>query len=283
MSQFFRLPSRSTRRRRGFTLLELLVATAILSMLVVFLVTIISQTTSIVTKADAQKSRRQTARIALEMITRDLEAAAFPLIPTSTNSLQFLLNPSIAGIPLNRDAAFWQAAVPGDSSASDLSEVGYFVAWTTTEGYPVGELRRLRVPPDASDSIFQAPQDWLTAQKLETYAPGSGGSGNNALRGMIAQNILGLWITLYDADNNKLPDTYDSRSSLIRPASAEIALVVIDPLAGKRLTTISSVTDRYSQYATPEAFADSFIDDKLRGNIQIFKERVQMHSAATTP
>jgi type II secretory pathway pseudopilin PulG len=262
--------------------LELLVAATILCLLVVLLMTIVSQTTLIVAKVDAQKSRRQTARLALELITRDLEAAAFPLIPTSTNSLQFLRNPT--GIPLNRDAAFWQAAVPGDSSASDLSEVGYFVAWTTNAGHLVGELRRLRVPPNAADSIFQNPADWLTMQKLTDYAPGSGGVGTNALKGMIAQNVLGLWITLYDTNNAVLsPAIYDSRLTNARPASAEVALVVIDPTAAKRIGSEAVVTGRYATHATPEEFAASFSDMGLQGNLQVFKERVQMHAAETKP
>lgn len=286
MASAFPLPSRNSsgvaRRGRAFTLVELMVAAAILCLLVGFLAAIVSQTTAIVAKADAQKSRRQAARVALEMITRDIEAAAFPLLPASTNSLQFLLNP--ADVPLNRDAAFWQAPVPGDTSASDLSEVGYFVAWTTNEGYPVGELRRLRVPPSAADSIFRNPQGWLTVQKLDAYAPGSEGTGTNALRGLIARNVLGLWITLYDTNNTVLAGTgYDSRATDVRPASAEVALVVIDPAAAKRLGSTAEVIARYASHATPEAFADSFADKNLRDSLQVFKERVQMHAAPPAP
>ncbi len=282
-------PSRSTScQAAGFTLLELLVAAVILILLLTMLVTIVSHTANIAAQADAQKARQQAARLALEIITRDLEAVAFPLISSSTNSLQFLVNPAITGIPRNRDAAFWQAAVPGDTTASDLSEIGYFVAWTTNDGVPTGELRRLRVPPGAVDSIFQNPANWLTAQKLADYAPGSSGTGSNALKGLITQNVLALWITLYDQTNGVIcptnaMDGYDSRATSVRPASAEVALVIIDPRTAKRLTSAAEITNNYQVYATPEAFAASFTNRGLIGGIQVFKERVEIHAAEAAP
>jgi type II secretory pathway component PulJ len=266
----------------------MLVATAILAILVTLLMAAISHTVALFSRADAQKFRQQTARLALEMITRDLEAAAFPLVSTQTNSLQFVVNPPIDGIPLNRDAAFWQAAVPGDTSSSDLSEVGYFIVWTTRDGVPTSELRRLRVPPNAPDSIFQNPTNWLSAQKLETYAPGSGGTGSNALKGLIAQNVLGLWIRLYDRNDTLLypsagfGSSYDSRVNT-RPASAEVALVITDPRTAKRIARASDFTDKYWSYATPEEFAASFRDRDLQSGIQVFKERVELHAAESSP
>ena len=289
MERHFPHQSRSTdSSQMGFTLLELMVATVILILLLTMLITIVSHTANIAAQVDAQKARQQAARLAMEIITRDLEAAAFPLIPSSTNSLQFLVNPGISGIPRNRDAAFWQAVVPGDTSASDLSEVGYFVAWTTNAGAPTGELRRLRVPPGAPDSIFQDPANWLTAQKLTNYAPGSSGTGSNALKGLITQNVLALWITLYDQTNGVICptnalDSYDSRATSVRPASAEVALVIIDPRTAKRLTSAAEITNSYKTYSTPEAFVASFTNKGISAGIQVFKERVEIHAAEVTP
>lgn len=267
----------------GFTLVELLLSVTILALLLTLMLSMISHVTNLVQQAEASKNRRQTARFALEKIARDLEVALFPIDRQSSNSLQFVCNPSIA--PNFPNSAFWQAALSGEGTTGDIAEVGYFIDWASNPaGETFPELRRYYVPPDAEDSIHQNPTNWLTTSKIEKYAPGSDGTGNHALRGLIASHVLGLWMTLFDAEGKHLASTsYDSRISKDRPASVEVTLVVTDPRTAKRLPPRTQLENQLLTATSPEAFIDSFDQESIRSGLQIFRNRIPIYSAPTIP
>lgn len=262
--------------RRGFTLVELLVAVAVFALLMVLLLTLVSQATRIWQQTDNQKVRRQTARVLLEIIVRDLESALFPLDPTNSRSLQFLLNPPAA--PRNRDAAFWQAAVPGEGARGDMYEVGYFVQWINdTNNRPRSALCRYGVSATNSDAIFQDPSlEWLTVGKLAAYAPGLADTGS--YKGVLAENVLGLWITLRDKDGttNGFGSFYDSRETTNRPASAEIAFVLLDANAAKRLVSAAALTNNF--LSSPEEYVAA-LPPEIKSGTQIFRATARFEAA----
>lgn len=281
MNRFWKRPSHAIRNRKsGFTLLELLAASTILIFLLALLLTIVSQSSRIWQSSESAKSRRQTARILLEMISRDLEAALFPLLPSGSGpGPQFLLNPpSVDASVLNRDAAFWQAALPGRGDRGDLYEVGYFVRWSQDSEGAHGVLCRLQVPASAADSLFQNPTaPWLTPAKLDTYAPGL--ADTTAHRGLLAENVLALWITLSDKDGNTsgFAPSYDSRAAAVRPAFAEVAIVLCDARTAQLIKAPQDITAHYTA-ASVEAFVDG-LPPEIRRGTEIFKIRVSLETA----
>jgi len=258
----------------GFTLIEVLVATAVFILLMGLLLSLTSEASRLWQRAESQKARRQIARIVLETIGRDMESAAFT---TNTNSLQFLLNDSvrIGSTNLNPTAAFWQAPTLG-SMPGTLSEVGYFVQWIGTKS----ALCRYYVPSTATNSLFSSNSTiwdkWLWPDKITSYAPGL--QNTDTYGGLLSENVVGLWITLYDS-NNAAMTNYDSRTTTRRPTSAEISIAVIDPRTARRLVQASQITDSYSRSTNADSFVADLIPN-LREGVQIFKTRVQLQAAS---
>lgn len=262
---------------RGFTLVELMVAAAIFAVLLGLLFTVISQFTQIWQQGDRQKSRRQAARAVMEIMTRDLESAQFPAGGTNASQgLQFLLNPPAA--PANRDAAFWQAAVPGTSASGDMYEIGYFVQWgEDRNGRPRSALCRYSASATNENTIFNQPDaDWITPGKLKAYAPGLDDLSD--FKGVLAEDVIGLWITLYDAQGktNGLGPNYHSLSNAIRPAAAEIALVLLDRSTAERIESPDAITGLYTD--TPERFVEK-LPEAIRPGAQIFRARVRLETS----
>ncbi len=272
--KFSRRPSQGSRslfRAPGFTILELLVATAIFALLATLLLSMTSEASKLWQRAENQKARRQIARIIIETMSRDMESVAFPVVSGATNSLQLVVGSATGTTNLNPNAAFWQATASGTGPIGGLAEVGYFVQWKDNRS----ALCRYYVPGTNADSIFSSSainwKDWLTASKIDAYAPGLNDS--NSYGGLLAENVLGLWITVYDA-NNIAYTNYDSRSSIVRPVSAEIGLAVIDPRSARRITN-SVLQVSY----TPSI--DNFVTNLpsyLRDGVQIFKTRIQLQA-----
>lgn len=259
------LPRAAARLERAFSLVELLVAMAVFSLMAALLLGLVSESSRLWQRAESQKARRQVARIIMETVKRDLEGVALPIGTTNTNSLNFVLNPAVAGIN-NRDSAFWQTRT--SAQTGEMAEVGYFVKWHN--GTPA--LCRYSVPATNSDSIFRSPANWLTTGKIDSYA---GGLGSTNMDGLLAENVLGLWITMYDATNGILSN-YNSRTATGRPSSVEVGVAIIDPRTAKRITSESQITSAYT------GSADTFPDNLptfLRAGVQVFKTRIELPAA----
>ena len=266
--------SRSSRRpwpssKGGFTLVELLVAGAIFLLLLGLLLSIVSHITQIWQQTEGQRIRQQVMRLALDRISRDLQGLQLQRSTNETNSFQFVINPAIASDLLNPQAAFWQTTLTGDTSRGDVAEVGYFVRLVSASNHVRGELCRIEVPPTAADSFFADPQHWLTMSKIDSYAPPSGANSTNPLKGILADHVIGLWITPYQG-TNALSLPYDSRTGS-RPTSVEVALAVIDPRTAQRVGNPSEIRNHYN--ATPENFVNA-LDPQIRGGVSIIKTRV---------
>src|SRR5438552_691359 len=132
--------------RAAFTLIEMLVATAVLALLVVLLMEVVNRASATWVQAQGQVERRHNGRAIADFIGQELQAALLPVDPTGSSNklnLQFVLNPKIG----DGDAVFWQAPLATDQTNGDIAEIGYFLKWTGTTGTPHGQLCRFFVNP----------------------------------------------------------------------------------------------------------------------------------------
>jgi len=249
-------------RREAFTLVEMLVALAILSLLVLLVATMLSGVMSTWQQAEARDERRSVARRSLDLMAQDIRLAALPSNHADTNSLQFMIDPPATALSgyLLPHAFFEQAPVATDLAASttqgDLAVVGYFVRWVGTEAC----LCRLLINPSSTDyAVYSSPTNWVTPALLDKYAPAS---SSDSYAGLVGANVLGLWAQALDDNGNPILTTsagsttsytagaYDSRlgysvatngvtevygpSAL--PAAVRLGIVVIDSHTAKQLT-----------------------------------------------
>lgn len=266
--------SQATEARKAFTLVEILVASAVFVLFITLLFSIVSYVTQSWLRSEDFKNRNQVARIALERIARDLEGVIFPIDPADQTNFQFVVNPGFANIE-NPDSLFFQTILGASSNSNEIYEVGYFIRWSQISGSQQPALYRIQVPSSASDSIFKDAAAWLSAGKINEYGPDIS-SDPESFKGLLAANVVGLWITLY-AGSQVLPVPYDSRATTSRPTSIEIGLAVADSRVIKRLTSAAQVTSGYSA-----SNIDDFVSNlpsTIRPGVQIFKTRILMETA----
>lgn len=214
-------PASPLRPAAAFTLLELLVGMVIMCSLVVVLGSILSFTSKAWIQNKAGIERLQNVRISTDFIGKELQAALLPVDRTSTNSLQFVVNPpgvdaTAYGI---RDSIFWQTPSSVNDNLGDVAEIGYFVKWDESRpGNPRPQLCRFFLPAadtnyglaaaGGSQFIYTRPDAWVTSAMLANVAPADKTSG---YRGLFAENVAGLWVRCLDAYGEPIDkDFFDS-------------------------------------------------------------------------
>lgn len=257
-----RSPNTDHLRRGAFTLPELLVSMAILSLLVVMLSQMVNQAATAWARGESNKERMQDARAVVEFMSNELQSALLPVNRSTQTSLQFVINPTAitAGTFNNRDSVFWQTPQATEQTQGDVAEVGYFVRWDTTSvpANPRPILCRFFVNPDdvTNFKIYSDPAKWLSDQILRDVAPGT----KPDYKGLFAENVLGLWVTPLDPTGQ--PITLDATGASITgfdsrkgykytdssgttqtqaacslPAAIDLGLVTLDSRSAKRITT----------------------------------------------
>ncbi len=223
--------------RRGFTLVEMLVAMAVLGILAVLLAEIANRACAAWMRGEAQASRSQAVRAVMNFLGTDLRCALRPLNPADQESFQFVENPpGLSQDFRNRDSLFWQSAV-GNSDAGEVAIVGYFVRWYTEDGRPAPRLCRLMIEageagqPNPDFRLHTNPDAWLTTDLVETAAPGTEAA---KFSGLLAEHVVGLWIRCFDAQGTLIPN-FDSRVQNQMPTRVEVGLVLLDTRAARRL------------------------------------------------
>jgi hypothetical protein len=254
---------RLLKAREAFTLIEVLVSTMILLLIVLLFSSIFSNVSLVWRTGLADIDRSNNGGIACDMIGRDIQSALLPANRSSTTSLQFVVNPSgLSSSYSSRDSIFFQAPLVASSSGGDIAEVGYFVQWDmATAGNPRARLCRFYV--NSSDTtnflIYNNPTAWITNTTITNVASALA-STSPPYQGLLAENVVGLWITCLDpygypiakeANGNAFPTSgsgysFDSRlgytdnagtvhpvSSL--PAAVDISFVIIDSGTAERV------------------------------------------------
>ncbi len=207
--------------RRGFTLLELLVATAVLALLLVILATLLNYSQDGFARLSSLAQRRQNAQTALFAMAAELRSATRPdlghyeLANPANRIPQLLINPASLdanAATRNAHSIFWQAT--GDAQQAGSSLVGYFVRWEQAAGQPPQpRLCRFELDSRQSETIREtlqqpsASSDWPTVSLIDSRAPGD---LDNGFAGWLADDILALFIRALDPEMK--PITNEARS-----------------------------------------------------------------------
>lgn len=285
----------------GFSLLELLVATAVFVALALILVSIASRLSSFWQIGIAHNERRSSALSAFSRMGRDLRFAALQGNPASTN-LQLVINPTTLGNDYKLpQAAFWQSPVASDRSRGDMALVGYFVQWVNeTNGSPANLVPKLcRLVVD-SDYQMQKPSDFVSDGLIVSNAPATKAAG---YAGQLAENVLGLW--MQPLDQQKKPITNDSKSqpfpngqfdstkgyavsftnsatatfASALPASLEVALVAVDARTAKRLSGTEKPLPRSADIWTDVNAFYNGLPQSIKQGARIYSTVIDLHGA----
>jgi uncharacterized protein (TIGR02599 family) len=261
----------------AFTILEVLVASAVLILLLGVLLSTISQTSSVTRRATSKVSAFQGARVAFERMTARLGQAALnsyldyddPSTPTKylrKSELHFLIGAAGAspfgGTAGTGQAVYFQAPA-GISTGYDgletlLNAVGYFVSYGVEDALPAP------FPAPAKPKCrYRLMQSIQPAEDLGVY---SGTSGNSWVSGVaanavpLAENIIYMaaWprkVPAEDPQGTALTSaySYDSRSAAESlptdpatgqpvtqhqmPPTVQITIVAMDEDSASRICT----------------------------------------------
>lgn len=178
---------------KAFTLVELLVAMAVLSVLAVFLSLLLGGVSRAWTSGEQQVESFQNGRAILDLMTREVAQAA---ISPRLQLIQNPVLPSGAGQRANSDSLFWQAPLSTTASGS-LSEIGYFL----NDAY---ELKRFFVPPTSPDyAIYSNPPTATAAPWLTTPFPSI--TEFDAVTSTISRGVLAVWIRCIGVNGVAVP------------------------------------------------------------------------------
>lgn len=285
----------------AFTLVELLLSTAILGLLAIVLTSLVGAVSRAWTAGEQQISKFQDGRAVLELISRELSHAVI------SPKLQFVQNPSFPGgvsQRANSDSIFWQAPV-AETGAGNLAEVGYYLA----ADY---QLRRFFVPPSdaANYQIFTSPN-----QPTASAAPWVTTFVSDAVSTPVATGVLAFWVRSYDINGDLVPwlssvapgvgslkynsaahfqpavagrptsFKYTNPSSTAQahllPNAVELTIVTLDPQTFNRGPNIPPVPTASAPDQIPsarDAFNQSLIDNNIK-TARTFTTRVHLPAA----
>lgn len=241
---------------KAFTLIEMLVAMAVLAMLMTFMFSMVGGTTRLWEQGAAKMEAAQAARIGLEQIAEDLESA----ISLQTNSVdpnQVSIIPFLAG---NQSADNWgrgnanleiaagsdQVAgflVTGDPTAP-FSEFGYFCAFTSQDkGYyslSTGKryyLVQHKITSKKSTLIIpKSPTNWKP--NVADYK--DSGTPLATFTTPAIDNCIRLEIQYADTNGGTLTwaSTWNSQTNL--PAGALVTVIVMDSRTAERVAQLTN-------------------------------------------
>jgi len=236
------------KRRTAFTLIELLVATAVLSMLVLLLSSMLSSALDVWRRGRSQSEVRESARSVIELITNELRQVVLPPDPTASNNLEFVISsPDLNARFKHRDTIFWQAPVANNQGKGDLAIVGYFIR---QDGARSSLCRVFINPGEAYYTIYDDSVDWLSDEMLDAVAPADDAS---FLKGLVLENVPGLWVTAYQDDMTPYP-SYNSRTAGRLPRRVDISLVLLDPRGAQMQQAGVLSLPAASSYANADAY-----------------------------
>lgn len=262
---------------RGFTIIELLVATAVLALILGFVLSSVSNVSGIWRRSTDKVKSFQEARLAFETITRTLSQATLNTYldydsQTSAkrylrqSDLKFLIgNAGATGIPGTAgcgQAVFFQAPIGYASGTayqnigSLLNTCGFYVTLTTNSTVPQHasstanparyRLMQMLVPTEKNDVYTSSGSSWFSSYVNEARP--------------IADNVIAIVLrpqdpaTLISSPNSSPNDaySYDSTAGALNnpqpitanqlPPVVQVTLIAIDETSAKRTEGASVVS-----------------------------------------
>lgn len=243
--------------KNAFALLELLVATTLMSILLVLLLNMVDGATQLWRANENRVDSCREARAALGIMSQDLQNT----IAVSANTNFFLLNsnawPVLAGVgpamvanPDSGGALLFLAALSlsaqESGNRSDVCQVGYFIAFgksSTVTNAPVNTMNLYRYLL-GSDATFTR----LTNSSQPVFPPDLTTTHSNV--DLLARNITGLKIAAYTVTNSSVLAFAPSTNTPL-PDLVEISVSAINRDASKKLPeTAGAWTDTNSTLFT---------------------------------
>lgn len=212
---------------KGFTLLEVLVSVAILAIIMAALYSAYTTNVEAIQIARENGQVHQTARIALDRITKDLQSALTEMRTVNgTSQLGFV------GKDQERDGkrmdrldftTLTYMALSDQSPAADLCEVGYRVVEDPEQQEVLVLMRRQKV------LVFIPKED----------ASQGAGFSEGGREQELARNLAGFQITYEDARGEALMrwSTEESNSTAGLPVLVKVRLVIKDALGREHVFT----------------------------------------------
>lgn len=202
-------------KKSAFTLLEVLVATAILVVIVALLASLLGAGQNSLIRIDGGARQRQEAMAVLNMISSELRSSiAAPVhldefAHPGTRRAELLINPPLLGSDLlNPGAIFWQSfSMIGDGTPS---LVGYFLRWDTSQaGAPRPLLCRFQLESARAglelNRLRNGTQDrtWIDEDTMikKNFAPGTAAKG---FQGWVADYVIGFFVRALDPTGNTI-------------------------------------------------------------------------------
>lgn len=244
----------------GFTLVEILVATAVLVLLAGLVVQITTRVLEVWSRSSGKLSANAEARVAMDLLTRDLEAAFF-----RNDGLQWLRVEAIAegtGGPYDGETValkFFTPALDRDGPG-ELCAVAYRLAFKQAyeNGPEVYALyRSLARPDDTFNDLMGRRADGSDPQLSldEATAPAFWNAASiEAEENFLASNVVGFRIRVYeesglgpvneDADGNLIDYSFGGTGgSTVSPRALEIVLTVVSDQALKLLENVDRIPE----------------------------------------
>ena len=251
------LPANSSRsfpsgKPAGFTLVEMLVAFAVLSGLMVLLLGAVTPVATLWRKAETRVETHQRARGALELLARELTPAVVD------TRMQFVVLPGTeledagaTGVAADSPALIWMAPLGRDG---ELRCVGYYLFRDQDRGFH--RLKRIFIRPDLPDlpdvpnpyfprlvnhedtrdlSMRTDPVSakWFLERWDEEAFAEEDLSNDRAFVSSVADGVLGFWVQCYDLLGNPVPSLsqarYHPRSTLIYNSAAYFQMATTRP------------------------------------------------------
>ncbi len=175
--------------RKGFTLVELLLAMSILAVLVVLLSSLLGGVSRAWISGEQQVETYQDGRAILELMSREL---AQSVISPRFQMVQNVALPAAANVRQNTVNLFWQAALHS-TPGGNVSEVGYFLR----DDF---HLMRFFVPPEDATN-YQI----FAAVPSDISAPWTAVASNSALHTPVSGRVIGFWARSFDLNGDLIP------------------------------------------------------------------------------
>jgi len=257
------------RNKNAFTMLELLVAMAVFSLLIVLLMGMVDSATKLWRGTENRVEAYREARAALGTMSRDLRNAL-----AGTNTNYFLINTPAFALLSDAEkntnsagAIFFLSAQPSAAQASlnksDVCQVGYFLAFGRTSAVAGGGLAT-----NANQDTMNLYRYFLSSDA--TFAKLTNGSlpvfrdsliPTDADVELLARNIISFRVLGLDTNGA----TYTPTASAPLPPIVQIELTALNQETTKKLTTKALWTN-----------ATGGVSNVINQNQQNFTTRVRL-------
>jgi prepilin-type N-terminal cleavage/methylation domain-containing protein len=277
--------TRSTELKSAFTLIEIMVATVIMVILVGLVIQITSEVLKVWNRSSGKLAANAEARIAMELLTQDLEAAVF-----RDNGQQWLRveSPQNPAGPYSDQTVALKLFAPAldrdQSSPGDICAIGYRLAYRPAYTGAVDNIyslyRSIATPRDTFNNYMGSPTD-SSSQQLALNGAGFWDQTDIEVdENYLASNIVDFKVILYVDDGTAVPEplNWDETTNRLRVGDFTFggtpANAIVDELlyAEIRLTVLSDAGLSILENLAGSGYSDPV--DVVREHGEVFIRRV---------